>query len=102
MGIYERPLIGTIIKPSVGLSAKETGMLVSQLCAGGIDFIKDDELQANGPSCPFEDRVIEVMLAVNKAADKMGHKVMVAFNPLVKSMKCAGGMTLCTSRVELV
>ena len=80
MGIYERPLIGTIIKPSVGLSAKETGMLVSQLCAGGIDFIKDDELQANGPSCPFEDRVIEVMRAVNKAADKMGHKVMVAFN----------------------
>ena len=80
MGIYERPLIGTIIKPSVGLSAKETGMLVSQLCAGGIDFIKDDELQANGPSCPFEDRVIEVMRAVNNAADKMGHKVMVAFN----------------------
>ena len=80
MGIYERPLIGTIIKPSVGLSAKETGMLVSQLCAGGIDFIKDDELQANGPSCPFEDRVIEVMRAVNNAADKMGYKVMVAFN----------------------
>ena len=80
MGIYERPLIGTIIKPSVGLSAKETGMLVSQLCAGGIDFIKDDELQANGPFCPFEDRVIEVMRAVNNAADKMGHKVMVAFN----------------------
>ena len=80
MNIYERPLIGTIIKPSVGLSAKETGMLVSQLCAGGIDFIKDDELQANGPSCPFEDGVIEVMRAVNNAADKMGHKVMVAFN----------------------
>ena len=80
MGVYDRPLIGTIIKPSVGLSAKETGMLVSQLCAGGIDFIKDDELQANGPSCPFEDRVIEVMRAVNNAADKMGHKVMVAFN----------------------
>ena len=80
MGIYERPLIGTIIKPSVGLSAKETGMLVSQLCAGGIDFIKDDELQVNGQSCPFEDRVIEVMRAVNNAADKMGHKVMVAFN----------------------
>ena len=80
MGIYDRPLIGTIIKPSVGLSAKETGMLVSQLCAGGIDFIKDDELQVNSPSCPFKDRVIEVMRAVNKAADKMGHKVMVAFN----------------------
>ena len=80
MGVHERPLIGTIIKPSVGLSAKETGILVSQLCDGGIDFIKDDELQANGPLCPFEDRVKEVMGAVNKAADKNGHKVMVAFN----------------------
>jgi ribulose-bisphosphate carboxylase large chain len=80
MGVHERPLIGTIIKPSVGLSAKETGILVSQLCDGGIDFIKDDELQANGPSCPFEDRVKEVMQAVNKAADKNGFKVMVAFN----------------------
>ena len=80
MGVHERPLIGTIIKPSVGLSAKETGILVSQLCDGGIDFIKDDELQANGPLCPFEDRVKEVMGAVNKAADKNGYKVMVAFN----------------------
>ncbi len=27
------------------------------LCAGGIDFIKDDELQADGARCPFEERV---------------------------------------------
>jgi ribulose-bisphosphate carboxylase large chain len=79
-GVQGRPLIGTIIKPSVGLSAEDTGALVSQLCAGGIDFIKDDELQANGPACPFEDRVRAVMNAVNAAADKSGRKVMVAFN----------------------
>ena len=29
-------------------------MLVKMLCAAGIDFIKDDELQADGPHCPFE------------------------------------------------
>ncbi len=79
-GVHGRPLIGTIIKPSVGLSADDTGALVAQLCAGGIDFIKDDELQANGPACPFEDRVKAVMHAVNAAADKSGKKVMVAFN----------------------
>jgi len=79
-GVQERPLIGTIIKPSVGLSAEDTGALVAQLCAGGIDFIKDDELQADGPGCPFEDRVKAVMRAVNRAADKSGKKVMVAFN----------------------
>jgi len=80
VGVHDRPLIGTIIKPSVGLSAEDTGALVAQLCAGGIDFIKDDELQADGPACPFEDRVKAVMHAVNAAADKTGQKVMVAFN----------------------
>lgn len=79
-GVQKRPLIGTIIKPSVGLSPDDTGALVAQLCAGGIDFIKDDELQADGPACPFEDRVRAVMRAVNAAADKSGHKAMVAFN----------------------
>ena len=79
-GVPERPLIGTIIKPSVGLSAEATGALVTDLCAGGIDFIKDDELQADGPSCPFEDRVKSTMRAVNAAADKTGKKTMVAFN----------------------
>ncbi|MGP6090052.1 ribulose-bisphosphate carboxylase large subunit family protein [Antarctobacter jejuensis] len=79
-GVQGRPLIGTIIKPSVGLSAEDTGALVAHLCAGGIDFIKDDELQADGPACPFEDRVKAVMNSVNAAADKSGRKVMVAFN----------------------
>ena len=79
-GVPERPLIGTIIKPSVGLSAEATGALVTDLCAGGIDFIKDDELQADGPLCTFEDRVKSTMRAVNAAADKTGKKAMVAFN----------------------
>ena len=79
-GVQGRPLIGTIIKPSVGLSPEATGALVAELCAGGIDFIKDDELQADGPSCPFEERVKAVMQAVDTATDKTSHKVMVAFN----------------------
>ena len=79
-GVEGRPLIGTIIKPSVGLSAEDTAVLVGKLCVGGIDFIKDDELQADGPACPFEDRVGAVMAVVNRYADKTGKKPMVAFN----------------------
>ena len=75
-----RPLIGTIIKPSVGLNAEDTAAMVSELCDGGVDFIKDDELQADGPACPFADRVRAVMAVVNKYADKTGKKPMVAFN----------------------
>ena len=79
-GIEGRPLIGTIVKPSVGLGAEETADLVRELCEGGIDFIKDDELQADGPSCPFEERVRAVMRVIDRHADRTGRKVMYAFN----------------------
>ena len=79
-GVSQGPLIGTIIKPSVGLSTEETAQQVKALVDGGIDFIKDDELQADGPHCPFEERVHAVMRVVNEAADRTGKKAMVAFN----------------------
>lgn len=79
-GVAHGPLIGTIIKPSVGLSTAETAQQVRELVAGGIDFVKDDELQADGPHCPFEARVRQVMRVVNEAADRSGRKAMVAFN----------------------
>ena len=79
-GVHGRPLIGTIIKPSVGLSAEQTAELVGVLADAGIDFVKDDELQADGTYCPFEARVRAVMRVVNRNADRTGKKVMVAFN----------------------
>jgi ribulose-bisphosphate carboxylase large chain len=79
-GIASGPILGTIIKPSVGLSPQETAALVRQLVDGGIDFIKDDELQADGPHCPFAQRVEAVMAVINSHAERTGRKVMFAFN----------------------
>ena len=79
-GVATGPLVGTIIKPSVGLSADGTTEFVDQLCAAGVDFIKDDELQADGPSCPFDERARKVMNVINRHADRSGKKVMYAFN----------------------
>ena len=79
-GVHGRPLIGTIIKPSVGLSPAQTADTVRLLVEGGIDFIKDDELQADGPHCPFEERARAVMRVVHEAAAQTGRKAMVAFN----------------------
>ncbi|WP_417774283.1 ribulose-bisphosphate carboxylase large subunit family protein [Stappia sp.] len=79
-GVEGRPMIGTIIKPSVGLSPEETAAMVSDLIDGGIDFIKDDELQGNGPHCPLQARVDAVMRVVNDRAQRVGRKAMVAFN----------------------
>lgn len=79
-GVAAGPLVGTIVKPSVGLSPEQTAQQVRQLVDGGIDFIKDDELQADGPHCPFEARARAVMRVVNDAAERTGRKPMVAFN----------------------
>ena len=79
-GVEGGPLIGTIIKPSVGLTPEATAELVEQLCAGGIDFIKDDELQADGPRCPFRARFDAVSEVIERHADRTGRKVMYAVN----------------------
>ena len=78
--VWDRPLIGTIIKPSIGLDASATAELTRTLVEAGIDFIKDDELQSDGPNCPFEDRARAVMAVINNHADKTGKKSMFAFN----------------------
>lgn len=79
-GVYDRPLIGTIIKPSVGLTPQQTADLVKTLIEAGLDFIKDDELISNPPYSPLKERVAAVMRVVNDHAERSGKKVMVAFN----------------------
>lgn len=79
-GVTNRPLIGTIVKPSVGLSPEQTAELVRELAEADIDFIKDDELMGDPPHSPLEKRVEAVMQVINAHTDKTGKKVMFAFN----------------------
>jgi ribulose-bisphosphate carboxylase large chain len=79
-GVADRPLIGTIIKPSIGLSPAQTAGMVAGLAGAGIDFIKDDELMADPPHSPFDERVDAVMRVINARADRAGRKPMYAFN----------------------
>ncbi len=79
-GAYGRPLIGTIIKPSIGMTPEQTAGLVKTLAEAGIDFIKDDELLSSSGNSPFAARVDAVMRVINDYADKTGKKVMYAFN----------------------
>jgi ribulose-bisphosphate carboxylase large chain len=78
--VADRPLIGTIIKPNVGLSATETAALVRELCEAGVDFIKDDEVCANPAHAPLAERVRAVMSEVRGYRERSGRSVMVAFN----------------------
>lgn len=79
-GVYDRPLIGTIIKPSVGLSPEETADLVKILIEAGLDFIKDDELNANPPYSPVARRAEAVQRVINDHAERTGKRVMYAYN----------------------
>jgi ribulose-bisphosphate carboxylase large chain len=79
-GVEGRPVIGTIVKPSVGLSPEQTAELVKTLIEAGLDFIKDDELMADPPHSPFVQRVAAVMRVINEHADRTGKKAMYAFN----------------------
>lgn len=78
--VYGRPVIGTIIKPSVGMSPEQTAAQVKMLAEAGVDFIKDDELQADGPHCPFDQRVPAVLRVLNQFAQKTGKLPMYAAN----------------------
>ena len=73
-------MIGTIVKPSIGLSPTDLADLVGDLAAAGVDFIKDDELQGNGPQAPLRERVAAVMPVLERHADRTGVKPMYAFN----------------------
>jgi ribulose-bisphosphate carboxylase large chain len=79
-GVHDRPIIGTIVKPSVGLSPEQTAQLVRELGEAGIDFVKDDELMADPPHSPLKARVACVMREINRLADRTGRKVMYAVN----------------------
>jgi len=79
-GVPAGPLVGTIIKPNVGLSAAETGALVADLCRAGVDFIKDDECCGDAEHAPVADRIRAVMAAVRAHRDATGKQVIVAIN----------------------
>lgn len=78
--VVDRPMIGTIIKPSIGMSVAETCALVQSLIEAGIDFIKDDELMGSAANSPFEERVKAIMKLIRAHEQKTAKKVMFAFN----------------------
>lgn len=80
LDIQHRPLIGSIIKPKVGLSAKEHAQLAYDIWTNGIDVVKDDENLTSMPFNKFKDRVIKVMKQKKKAEHITGCKKLHVFN----------------------
>ena len=80
LGVFDRPLVGTIIKPKVGLSPKETAEVAGQAVRGGLDLIKDDETLTDQSFCPMDERVEAVMAELSKVEEETGKKAFYAVN----------------------
>ncbi len=80
MNIKNRPLVGCIVKPKVGLTPKQYGKVVYNVWSNGIDVIKDDENLTSLKFNKFEDRVREVMKVKKIVEKETGEKKMYVFN----------------------
>ena len=78
--VYNRPLLGTIIKPKVGLDPKQHAEVAYQAWTGGVDLVKDDENLTNQDFNPFEERVIETLKRKREAEEKTGKHKVYAIN----------------------
>jgi len=76
----KRPIIGSIIKPNLGLDPKTLAQLCYELALGGIDLIKDDEDLINPPYCGLADRTNAVYEALDKAKQETGKTTLYAVN----------------------
>lgn len=79
-GIRDRPLVGSIIKPKMGLSAKDHAWVAYECFSGGADLVKDDENLTDQEFNPFNERVKETLSAAKKAEMETGRKNICAFN----------------------
>lgn len=55
--VVDKPFLGGIVKPKVGMTPEVLLEVVKQMVWGGVNFIKEDELLGNPAHCPLEIRV---------------------------------------------
>jgi len=72
-------IVGTIIKPKLGLRPKPFAEACHQFWLGG-DFIKNDEPQGNQPFAPLKETIPLVADAMKRAQDKTGDAKLFSAN----------------------
>src|SRR3989344_8469833 len=80
MRIYDRPLIGTIIKPKLGLKTKDHAKVAYEAWTGGCDLVKDDENLSSQKFNGFEERLARSLEKADKAEEETGEKKAYLIN----------------------
>jgi ribulose-bisphosphate carboxylase large chain len=78
--VKDRPLVGTIIKPKLGLKTKDHAEVAYEAWVGGCDIVKDDENLGSQLFNPFEERVLKTLESRDKAEEETGEKKVYMAN----------------------
>mgnify|MGYP006285349229 FL=1 len=80
LGVPERPLVGTIVKPKLGLVTEDHAKVAFDAWSGGCDIVKDDENLASQRFNPFEDRVVKTLEMRDRAEEETGETKVYMIN----------------------
>lgn len=72
--IKNRPLVGTIVKPKVGLNSKEHARVAYEAWAGGLDLVKCDENLTSQNFNRFETNIKETFRMLEKVEKETGER----------------------------
>ena len=78
--IPKRPLVGTIIKPKLGLETKDHAKVAYEAWFGGCDIVKDDENLSSQSFNPFEERLTQTLESRDKAQEETNERKVYMIN----------------------
>ncbi len=80
LNVKDRPFVGTIIKPKLGLKTKDHAKVAYEAWVGGCDIVKDDENLSSQKFNPFPDRIVATLEMRDRAEEETGEKKVYMAN----------------------
>lgn len=78
--VYDRPLVGTIVKPKVGLEPGEHAQVAYEAWVGGCDIVKDDENLTSQHFNMFKKRFLKTIHKLKQSEKETGNKKVYLVN----------------------
>ena len=88
LGVHDRPLLNTMIKPSIGLTPDRGAELLYQAAIGGADVVKDDEILADPEVSPVSKRLTAYLRRLQAAEEESGERKLYAVNVTDEPQRC--------------
>jgi len=84
--VKDRPLVGTIVKPKLGLKTRDHAKVAYDSWVGGCDLVKDDENLSSQKFNRFEARAAKTLEMCDKAAEETGERKGYFINVTAEAM----------------